>query len=148
MEYWSCLVFFDLETTGLNPKTDEILQIAASGDDATFNIYIEDVPHALEMFVSFLEKLEFCGKLVLVAHNAKFDAGFLVPQLQKHGLLSRFQTRVDGFVDTLKMFRHGFPDLYCYKQIFLVTWFLGDEVEFYEAHNAKSDVEFLSKLFR
>ncbi len=93
-------VCFDLETTGLSHKNDEIIEIGAvimrGGEMCeTFDMLIDpgrkldrniveltgitdemlkDAPKLEEVLPKFME---FCGDRPLVAHNADFDIGFL-----------------------------------------------------------------------
>jgi DNA polymerase-3 subunit epsilon len=103
-------IVFDTETTGLDPLTgDRLVEIGCvelvnripTGE--TFHAYFNperDMPSAAEAvhglsarFLSdkplFRDKatdiLEFIGDSVLVAHNARFDFGFLNAELQRAG---------------------------------------------------------------
>jgi DNA polymerase III epsilon subunit family exonuclease len=103
------VVVFDLETTGLSSLMHEILEIGAlkltsKGDLETFchlvrpnrpisesNTKIhgssnEMVKSALEISYILPQFLAFMQDLPLVAHNAKFDMGFLITQMHKLGL--------------------------------------------------------------
>ena len=99
------LVFFDLETTGLSPERDEIIQVAAlkvkvDGSVEARNWYIKPtkkIPYTLKLKLN-LDKspdaerkigtspsiehvmgefTEFIGDMPLVAHNGSFDYSFL-----------------------------------------------------------------------
>lgn len=99
------LVSIDLETTGLSPLVDQIIEIAAikvtsqgvevfqtlidpgieipAHTIAIHNITNEMVVGAPKLRESLLKLNNFIGSLPLVAHNAKFDAGFIVMGLEK-----------------------------------------------------------------
>lgn len=96
------LIAFDFETTGLSPLVDQAIEIGAvkvkNGEISTFESFLrdpnqelpedinesihgishkalEDAPDRLKTLESFLK---FCDGGALLAHNAKFDAGFLL----------------------------------------------------------------------
>ncbi|MFZ4713465.1 MAG: PolC-type DNA polymerase III [Bacteriovoracaceae bacterium] len=95
------LVALDLETTGLSPVCDRIIEIAAvklfpNGQIATYetlinpeipipakttaihNITDEMVKNSPKLLDVLIDFKNFIGTLPLVAHNAKFDTGFVV----------------------------------------------------------------------
>lgn len=174
------VVYFDLETTGLSCKYAEILQISAKCDQNTFNVYCfprkhipkkasevnsltvegrkmfykeTEVPScsmqiALKSFLTFLEKQ---GECILVAHNATFDAKFLVKNLHHFKLLQRARTTILGIVDTLRLTRKKLAEekksgrLLNFKLSTLATFVLGDTYNF-DAHNAEADVAALQNI--
>lgn len=99
------LIAIDLETTGLSPLVDRIIEIAAfkvtpEGDSlfttlinpgipipahttAIHNITDEMVSSSPKLVEVLAEMKEFLGELPIVAHNAKFDMGFIVMGLQR-----------------------------------------------------------------
>jgi DNA polymerase III subunit epsilon len=156
---------FDLETTGLNPRTDRIVEIAALRIRnglvvETFQVLIDpeiripakateitgltddDVrgcPTIAEVLPDFMK---LAGDSVLVAHNALFDLSFLDVNLRRH--LGRGVE--NHFIDTRALCIDQFPyqshrlDVMCKK--------LG--IELNGAHRALNDVtatwELLQKL--
>ncbi|ATU74229.1 DNA polymerase III subunit epsilon [Komagataeibacter rhaeticus] len=126
-------ILFDTETTGLDPlKGDRVIEIAALelvGDLPTgrnFHVLIDperDVPEEasrvhgftradLEGKPKFAEVasgfLEFVGDDPLIAHNARFDFGFLNAELARAGQPVLDMGRM---VDTLDMARERFPGM-------------------------------------
>lgn len=121
-------VVFDFETTGLNSRNDEIIEIGAVklkkgkiiDEFSTFvrpvnpvpaNItrltgitgeMVKDAPAIEEIIDSFIE---FIGDAVLVAHNASFDYGFLKSALKKCGR-SYLENPI---LDTLALSRALYP---------------------------------------
>ena len=103
------VVAFDLETTGLSPLFDKVIEIGAvkrlpDGNTSHFQELVRpgipippenslihgitddqvaSAPPIQEVLPRFLR---FIGDLPLVAHNARFDTGFLVFALRQQGL--------------------------------------------------------------
>ncbi|MFS1513162.1 PolC-type DNA polymerase III [Chengkuizengella sp. SCS-71B] len=122
-------VIFDLETTGLSVTNHNIIEIAGvkikNGEEIDrftsfvnphekipYNIsqltnitddMVVDAPDLKEIFPKFIQ---FIGDAILVAHNARFDAGFVQAACEKCGL-----EKVDNIViDTLELARFLFPN--------------------------------------
>ncbi|MFZ8932902.1 MAG: exonuclease domain-containing protein [Bacteriovoracaceae bacterium] len=97
------IVAFDLETTGLSPLLDKIIEISAikiGPQIETFHtlidpktpipeltskihgLYDKDVKGAPELNEGLQGFFNFVGKIPLLAHNAQFDAGFLINSLE------------------------------------------------------------------
>ncbi len=81
---------------------------------------------------------EFCGDLPLVAHNARFDCGFLQRAMDLTGLEREVEAS-----DTLFLARRTWK-LPCYKLVFLADWF---DIEMPRAHRAWCDAEAAAKLY-
>ena len=123
-------VVFDIETTGLNSHTNEIIEIGAvkiksgrivdrysqlinPGRPIPYHIteitsitdeQVANEPKINEVIGKFVD---FIGDAVLVAHNAPFDMGFIKRDIKKY-LSIDYQCSV---IDTLQMARDLFPDL-------------------------------------
>jgi len=126
-------VAFDLETTGLSPKTEEIIEIGAviyrdgeigeqfqtfvnPGRPLTQKIIdltgindgmLRDAPAIAEVLPKFLA---FCGDRPLAAHNADFDVSFILAACAKLGI-----SYDPTYLDTLVMAQNLLPDLGRYK---------------------------------
>lgn len=122
-------VVVDIETTGLNPKTDRITEIAAykinNGEITdTFKSLVNPEMEILEGIVELtgitnemvkdadkVDKvlksfIEFCGNAIIVAHNAEFDLSFIKHNLSLIGIEYK-----PIIIDTLSLTRGLFPDL-------------------------------------
>ncbi len=125
----SSFVVFDLETTGFSNEANNIIEIGAvkveNGEIVdrygTFvnpkepippkiteltginDEMVENAPCIEEVLPEFLK---FCEGTVLVAHNAKFDTGFIRVAMQRQGMEFNF-----AWLDTLMLARCLYPDL-------------------------------------
>lgn len=135
------LVIFDTETTGLDPRTDDIVQIAAirvkKGRQVgkTFNIILETDKEMPEMVgghpnpmievyrnsrryprAEGLKKfLDFCSGYVLVGHNVEYDYRILANNLRKSVPELKLEELCPRYFDTLKYIRLVRPRLRQYK---------------------------------
>ena len=123
-------VVFDIETTGLNSHTNEIIEIGAVKIKAgrivdRYSQLINPgrpIPYHITEITSITDEqvanepkidevigkfVDFVGDAVLVAHNAPFDMGFIKRDIKKY-LNIDLQSSV---IDTLQMARDLFPDL-------------------------------------
>ena len=109
-------VFFDLETTGLTPKRDRIIEIAAlrfdraSGEVESFQSLVKpdrpipafvramtglddqafaDAPEARDALMAFFA---FVGDDPVVAYNIGFDHAFIVAEAEREGLTAPTET--------------------------------------------------------
>lgn len=133
------LIAVDLETTGLHPSEDHILEIGAvkyaGGQETVFQglirqqqplpEFITDLTHITDSMVQSARQLEevfaqfdaFLGEeaFVLIAHNIRFDFAFLqvsAMRLKKRGIVMKnwFRRPVYG-IDTLSLARKLRGDL-------------------------------------
>lgn len=155
-------VAVDLETTGLSPYRDRIVEIGAikviEGEiERSFaslvnpgvsipsrvikihgitNEMVRDAPKIEEVLPSFLE---FIYDYPLVAHNAGFDIGFL-----KRSALSIDRTIENEVVDTLQICRRLFPELGNHK-LSTVAEYLSVEGE--DMHRALNDCFYVANIY-
>lgn len=156
-------VAFDLETTGVLPGVDRIVEIgavrfvngqidavystlvdpkipipeAASRVNGIFQDMVEGKPCIETLLPSFAE---FCGNDPMVAHNAAFDFQFLVSDIKK------FESPAPkGHVlDTFGMAKKVFPGLANYKLGTLVQHL---EIPAGQFHRAEEDASYCGHLF-
>ncbi|HVC48135.1 MAG TPA: 3'-5' exonuclease [Terracidiphilus sp.] len=128
-------VVVDLETTGLNPAADEIIEIGAikavlnSTNHLAFQMLVKpngQVPKSISKMTGITQTmvdtegvpisealtqfLEFVGGLPLVTYNAEFDMGFLWAAAKGCGL-----TINNRYACALKMARRAWPGLPNYR---------------------------------
>ncbi|NLX26167.1 MAG: 3'-5' exonuclease [Lentisphaerae bacterium] len=156
-------VAFDLETTGIRPSADRIVEIGAvkfegscplegygtlvnprcpipAGASAVNGITDEMVcgkPWIADVLSDFAD---FCGDLPLVAHNAPFDYKFLLCDIELH----RARAPKGPVLDTLPLARRIFPGLPNYKLGTLVHHFRFPSGTF---HRAEEDSAYCGMLF-
>jgi DNA polymerase-3 subunit epsilon len=154
---------FDTETTGLEPKTNRVVEAGAIRFDARgiisrFNVLINPgmpmpaevtkingitdemlakQPNAAAVIPDFLR---FIGDSVLIAHNAQFDINFMNAELARLGKPS-LGNRV---IDTLLFAREVFPGQPNYKLQNLATKF---GITAIDAHRAEDDARVCMELF-
>ncbi|KAA0724730.1 hypothetical protein E1301_Tti015232 [Triplophysa tibetana] len=167
-------VFFDLETTGLDTSSCDIVQLSAISGESKFNAYMvprrpmpdeaarltgltvhEGTLHLHRRPVSttpyrqaltgFISFLRTVNRPFLVAHNSrKFDWPVLMRVLREFGLVNEFREVVSGCVDTWSLSKDMFS-LKSYSLKNLVDHFLRQT---YGAHDAREDVRVLQDLYR
>ncbi|MBN2050993.1 MAG: 3'-5' exonuclease [Spirochaetales bacterium] len=153
----------DLETTGLYPDVDSILEVGIilfqnwSTVD-TFHSLVDPertIPEAVVTIHGIDERAvigkptiselfpamkKFLGDAVLVAHNAPFDISFLSAAADKNG----FTFHPAGVIDTRILAKKALPGLPSYSLQNLAAH-LGIQVE--EAHRAVDDARVCMELF-
>ncbi|KZR59346.1 exonuclease domain-containing protein [Bacillus badius] len=164
------LVFFDLETTGLYPVFDEIIEFGAvkvkngkvieefqafvkpTKNISEFitkltgitNEMVEDAESELSVLKKFKE---FVGEGILVGHNVEFDYSFIQQKCKKYK--TNFNFNQNLVVDTIKLARFLFENLSQMKQksykLDRLLNFYGKKIE--EHHRAKEDACSTYQLF-
>lgn len=157
-------IVFDLETTGLNPASEEITEIAAvrvvEGEIRdSFQTYVnphkpippeiteltgisdETVADAPDLDKAVPEFLAWAGEgqYPLVAHNAGFDMGFLRTACQRLGIERKFTS-----IDTLEMSRLMLPHMHKFKLNILAKEL---QVGPFEHHRASEDAAVLGRIY-
>lgn len=156
-------VAFDLETTGIKPKEDMIVEVGAvlfDGDRAVkgygtlvdpgvpippdasaVNGITDDMVRGKPRITDVLSDFaDFCGDLPVVAHNAPFDFKFLLGDINLH----RAAAPKGMVLDTLPLARRIFPGLPNYKLGSLVRHFGFPSGTF---HRAEEDSAYCGLLF-
>ena len=125
----NCVVALDLETTGLNPKTDRILEIGAAkivdGEVTdTYSVFVnggKKIPEFVVNLTGITDEmaagglptreamegfLDFCGDAVILGHNILFDYSFL-----KRNAVNLGYTFEKEGIDTLQIARKFLGEL-------------------------------------
>lgn len=156
-------IAFDLETTGILPGVDQIVEIGAVRFigpyvEAVFSTLVnpqrpipeeasrvngisDDMVQGKPTIESLLQPFaEFCGDDILVAHNAAFDTQFLTADIKKFESPAPKGT----IVDTYSMAKKVFPGLPNYKLGTLVQHLKIESTQF---HRAEEDATYCGHLF-
>lgn len=155
-------VAIDIETTGLNPKTDRIIEIAAIKikDDEivdsfqslinprkTLSDFIkkltgiqeEDLQNAPDLQYVLLDFIEFCDGYCLLGHNIMFDYSFI----KRNAVNLGFEFEKEG-IDTLEIARKILPNLEKKSLSYLCEYF---NIENKNHHRALDDAKAASSLY-
>ncbi|NPV89370.1 MAG: DEAD/DEAH box helicase family protein [Firmicutes bacterium] len=159
-DYQDGLVAIDIETSGLIPGRDEIIEVAAvklSGGEPALEFHslirpmgelprvitritgltssdLEDAPEIEQVLPRFLD---FVGGHTLIAHNSGFDLGFIQAKLG--------QKMTNPSLDTLELSRIVYPQAGSYRLAAITRW-LGLESDNY--HRALDDARLTARLFQ
>ena len=156
-------VALDLETTGLSPRKDSILEIGAVRvkDGKVQEDYAEliyqgfPIPERITELTGITDEmvknqrdertvveefLEFCKDSVVVGHNIAFDLGFLCQKAANIG--KKFENEA---LDTLKIARKYLPELPSRKLGDLCVYY---QIEQKQWHRAYEDARVTSELYR
>ncbi|MDR0472985.1 MAG: 3'-5' exonuclease [Treponema sp.] len=165
---------FDIETTGLDPKIDRIVEFGAikfdgSGVIARFSTLVNpEIPMPLEagrvngisdamlsgrpvIEEALPDFLSFVKNTVIIAHNAPFDCGFVNENLKKlceaknTSWIPPFPTLPNQIMDTLVLSKEHFPGLKSYSLQNLALEF---GIIVTEAHRAPDDARLCMEIFR
>ena len=155
-------VVFDLETTGLGPQSDRIIEIGAvkvvngeiTDHYSTFVNPEVPIPYEIEKLTGINDRmvmngptiqtvlpefLAFCEGCILVAHNASFDVSFIKAKAAEQGISVDFTV-----ADTVALARILLPDLNKYK-LNNVAKALGVSLE--NHHRAVDDAGATAEIF-
>ena len=155
-------VIFDIETTGFNPVSDKIIEIGAikmKGKNVIgeFSHFVNPECHIPEKITELttitdemvknaetIDKvlpkfLEFIKGTVVVAHNAKFDAGFIRQKSMELGFVFK-----ECVLDTLPLARTLLPNEKRHSLAHLVNFY---KVKLETHHRAIDDAKATAKIF-
>jgi DNA polymerase III subunit epsilon len=156
---------FDVETTGMSPVYHRIVEIAAikigvDGEVEKFSSLINpntSIPFSVSKIHGITNEMvmnkagfdevggrfiDFAHGTALVAHNARFDLGFLQESLAREGLnLWNGKT-----MDTIPLIKQAYPGLKSYSLQYLRQVF-NLKADVGPAHRAFADVEWTLEIF-
>ncbi len=156
-------VLVDIETTGLSPRKDEIIEIGAIKvrDNKiidTFDTLLK-IDDYLSPFITrltgitneMLKKgikqeealegfLEFTGEEIIMGHNVNFDINFIYDKCESY--LDYYLK--NDFVDTMRIAKHVLPNARNYKLETLANYF---DVDYRNAHRGLKDVEITYEVY-
>ena len=154
----------DIETTGLDPTVDSIIELAAiriengnlsdtysslvnpgfpisqfiSQLTGITNEELENAPFLKDILIDFYN---FLGNSILVGHNIHFDINFLYDNIERE--TGRFLS--NDFIDTLRLSKSFIKQAPSYKLIDLAAFF---KIPVTVSHRALSDCELTNELFK
>lgn len=155
------MVIFDVETTGLSPITDEIVEIGAikirnliekerfstlvkprfpipQNVTAIHGITNEDCKNAPDISEVIEKFLDFSGDSIFIAHNSDFDMAFI------NCAAAKVKRQIKNeIIDTLKMSR----SLFKFESHALSALINEFDIETEKHHRALSDAEATMKIF-
>ena len=157
-------VVFDLETTGLSPFKDEIIEIGAVKVDKegkivdTFSTLVkpaqpvsefvqnltgisnEMLKDAPSIYTALPKFVVFVGDEIVVGHNVTFDIAFV----QQKAKIYQDIKFLNPYIDTVTLTRKVYPGLKSYKLQDLIKEF---NLKTYAAHRALADVVATQQLY-
>jgi len=161
-DFHGSFVVFDLETTGIGPKSNQIIEIGAVKIEdgvlgETFSTFVNPqrpIPYPVQKLTGIddsmvsdartieevlPEFINFCEGCVMVAHNAGFDMGFIEQKAEEQGIGTDYTV-----IDTVAVARALLPDLKRYK-LDTVAKRLGVSLE--NHHRAVDDATATAEIF-
>ena len=163
-DYVNHYVVFDLETTGISPESDSIIEISAvkvagGKETETFSSLINPQPHNTngatkvngitdervadepELAFVFHEFIKFIGDDILVGHNIhSFDMKFIWRAAEEmYG-----QTISNDYIDTLPMARRCLPQLTHHRLVDISAYY---KISTEGAHRALNDCRMNQQCF-
>ena len=161
--YPNTYIVVDLETTGLNPVNDEIIEISAL--KYVNNQLVESFTHLVnpqlpinwkitqitgiddemvaqaptidQLLPSFLE---FIGSEILMGYNFNFDISFLINKLNKYG----YPTLTNNYIDVMQLAKLHLKNMVNYKQTTIAAYFT---INTQGAHRASVDCEMCAACY-
>lgn len=156
----------DFETTGINPSTDRIVQLAAivvngegqiveefdtvvkpespdiytHGAEHIHGISETEVANGMPLSEALQKLWDISSGNVFTAHNARFDIGFLHAESERIGL----DYRVESHIDTLSLARKTDTDKSRRHSLEALCQHYGIQRE--KAHDAKADATATAEL--
>lgn len=163
MKFVDDYVLVDIETTGLSPTKDEIIEIGAIKVQnnkiiETYNELI-NINRKLPSFITKLtgitddmiksgrmptlvlkEFVDFTQNNIIIGHNVNFDLGFLINKCRKY-----LNYNLDNdYIDTMFLARRLVPDSINYKLGTLAKYF---NVSYEGAHRGLKDVQITFEVY-
>lgn len=163
MKFVDDYVLVDIETTGLSPAKDEIIEIGAIKVQnnkiiETYNELI-NINRKLPSFITKLtgitddmiksgrmptlvlkEFVDFTQNNIIIGHNVNFDLGFLINKCRKY-----LNYNLDNdYIDTMFLARRLVPDSINYKLGTLAKYF---NVSYEGAHRGLKDVQITFEVY-
>ncbi|MFI3211180.1 MAG: 3'-5' exonuclease [Peptostreptococcaceae bacterium] len=166
-KYTGNFIVFDLETTGLGPKSSEIIEIGAikfianvpvesfhtfvkpskkitqeiTAINGITNYDVDDAPNIVEVLPHFIK---FIQKYTLIAHNVPFDMKFIQHNLYVNG----FKKITNRVIDTLALSRKYIRDIDDKKLSSYSLESLQEELcLYYDSHRALEDCKACASVY-
>lgn len=160
----SRIIVFDTETTGLDTKNDDIIQIAAleivnGKPGSTFEVFIDTdkdltgsekihkiskkhlEAYGLNRGEALQSFLDFVGDSAILAHNLDYDVNILNANLRRCGL-DVLPNNIAAY-DSIEIAKRLYPRLPIYKLEYLLDYL---NIEGENSHNALDDVKATANL--